>query len=986
MDVGSEQAGKLQPGTKHRFNNCILVYIFISLGLALVLFLDPLVDRPAGLVKLQWFSRKPLSHGLDACSWDYEGSWKIGLAKGASDPLSLNISSEPVLTCANLVNRTAVSFVADPFLFIPPETSAPQPLLASFLFGNRGSDGVGVVGSVGSGDAAAADPWFAFYEMKNLERYIGELGVAVSYNRGASWHHLGTALSEPFHLSFPHVLYDNMTGQYLMFAETSKAHDGAIRVYGTSLFKFPFGWELLERRYPDDGGWPATRRWFQFGAPAKYVDTAPVWFENRWWIFTTRVGSPGARQPKYTLLLYTADTLLGEWRPHPSNFEGAAAAVALGGRVPFGISADARSARSGGRPFVFNGTLYRWAQDCSRYYGEALLLMRADVANDSSYVERVTARYEPRHDAMSWNAERLHHADVQRMPDGSWVGLVDGDRYGDGTAHFIAREQWFVELKALLLRLVVLQLVLVGLAVALLYGAPFLQSGWRATVYGPYISSLLSRLVLPVKGHFVLPSAFLYRNGGGGYGSGSSCYSPMTRQLGPVATKVAVAVAVSVGVMAFLPWLVYCPRWPISVPPFPSSPHYVPDLPYIDPEAPYNVTNLAVVTGCSATFMDRLENLVASLQHWAPNTRVVVYDMGFTSDQLGEIRCWSGIELRRFPWEKYPSHVRDLRTYAFKGLTFELALREVSNVVLWLDCGLELRGPLASVAETLAANGHVSVQQSSAPGRQGYPFGVMSEKYVRRFFNFTDEEFQRIKDMPYCAGGFQGFVRGSAAHKRILDPLVACSLDPESCIAPPGHNRGQHCYDQTAGTLLIRHNNFSTCLPRELYATSSTRKVSYDPRSSSSPIVVASRRYRQPKPYRGLLRRQRNCSSDPSFNPWRTIASEHTESTISHASLSKTMGGYAGALADFAVQSASCLGLHVTIQLVFWMQVLFLVLQIRFPLLSNDGMARRSGGAHTHPVASACMTVAPSLKMMAAASATMAMISFAVVAFTGRIV
>lgn len=40
----------------------------------------------------------------------------------------------------------------------------------------------------------------------------------------------------------------------------------------------------------------------------RYVDTAPVWFEGRWWIFTTRVGTPAAGQPKYTLLVYTADT------------------------------------------------------------------------------------------------------------------------------------------------------------------------------------------------------------------------------------------------------------------------------------------------------------------------------------------------------------------------------------------------------------------------------------------------------------------------------------------------------------------------------------------------------------------------------------------------------------------------------------------------------------------------------------------------------
>lgn len=82
-------------------------------------------------------------------------------------------------------------------------------------------------------------------------------------------------------------------------------------------------------------------------------------------------------------------------------------------------------------------------------------------------------------------------------------------------------------------------------------------------------------------------------------------------------------------------------RWPVQVPPFPESPWFVPDSPHVDPAAPYNISagpgpghggrssssetsssgssgssnaSLTVVTGCSSTFMDRLENLVGSLQ------------------------------------------------------------------------------------------------------------------------------------------------------------------------------------------------------------------------------------------------------------------------------------------------------------------------------------------------------------------------------------
>lgn len=53
----------------------------------------------------------------EACSYDYEGSWRIGLAAGPS-PLNLSVSRRPAITCAT-VQPQRVSLVADPFLYIP---------------------------------------------------------------------------------------------------------------------------------------------------------------------------------------------------------------------------------------------------------------------------------------------------------------------------------------------------------------------------------------------------------------------------------------------------------------------------------------------------------------------------------------------------------------------------------------------------------------------------------------------------------------------------------------------------------------------------------------------------------------------------------------------------------------------------------------------------------------------------------------------------
>lgn len=77
--------------------------------------------------------------------------------------------ANPVLTCAS-VSDAPSNFVADPFLF-------------------QSTNGV----------------LYLFYETKNSETQQGDIGVAESRDGGATWQHLGIALDEPWHLSYPFV-------------------------------------------------------------------------------------------------------------------------------------------------------------------------------------------------------------------------------------------------------------------------------------------------------------------------------------------------------------------------------------------------------------------------------------------------------------------------------------------------------------------------------------------------------------------------------------------------------------------------------------------------------------------------------------------------------------------------------------------------------------------------------------------------------------
>ncbi len=48
----------------------------------------------------------------------------------------------------------------------------------------------------------------------------GDIGVAASEDRGLTWKHLGTALDEPWHLSYPFLF--RWEGQVYMMPEASK--------------------------------------------------------------------------------------------------------------------------------------------------------------------------------------------------------------------------------------------------------------------------------------------------------------------------------------------------------------------------------------------------------------------------------------------------------------------------------------------------------------------------------------------------------------------------------------------------------------------------------------------------------------------------------------------------------------------------------------------------------------------------------------------
>ncbi|KAJ4869005.1 Glycosyltransferase family protein 64 protein C5 [Raphanus sativus] len=347
------------------FASCFILYALVAATYAWLAF-PPHVGRT-----------DHVSSSSLGCREDNEGSWSIGVYYGDS-PFTLkpietvnvwrNESAawpvaNPVLTCASLTNSGFPSnFVADPFLYVQGNTL------------------------------------YLFFENKNPITMQGDIGVAESTDKGATWKPLGIALDEAWHLSFPFVF--NYNGQIYMMPESSQI--GELRLYRA--VNFPLIWKLekviLEK---------------------PLVDSTIIHHQGNYYLFGSDHSSFGTKKNGQLEIWYSS-TPLGPWKPHKRN-------PIYNGKRNVG-------ARNGGRPFSHDGSLYRVGQDCGENYGKRIIIFKIEALSMDEYREvqvpfDLEASSRPKGEN-SWNGLRQHHLVVRRLSSGGYIGLADGDRVASG--------------------------------------------------------------------------------------------------------------------------------------------------------------------------------------------------------------------------------------------------------------------------------------------------------------------------------------------------------------------------------------------------------------------------------------------------------------------------------------------------------------------------------------------------------------------------
>lgn len=198
--------------------------------------------------------------------------------------------------------------------------------------------------------------YYLFFEEYCYKKSLGHICVATVNNEGKILD-IKRILERSYHLSYPFIFeYQN---NYYMIPETMQNRS-------VELFKckeFPCQWEFHSTIFESIDA----------------VDTTIVYYDGLWWLFSTMREDSRFSIFEDLYCFYASKPIGENWKPHPHN----------------PIISDVTRGRQAGPIFIYNGNLYRPAQDCSCRYGYGLRIFKITTLNTCSYQEQEIAFIHP---------------------------------------------------------------------------------------------------------------------------------------------------------------------------------------------------------------------------------------------------------------------------------------------------------------------------------------------------------------------------------------------------------------------------------------------------------------------------------------------------------------------------------------------------------------------------------------------------------------
>jgi hypothetical protein len=195
------------------------------------------------------------------------------------------------------------------------------------------------------------------------------------------------------------------------------------------------------------------------------------------------------------------------------------------------------------------------------------------------------------------------------------------------------------------------------------------------------------------------------------------------------------------------------------------------------------------VTAATANHFDELQGLLKGVHtHFNPvahnneNVSVIVYDIGLFDSQRDLLRQYcKNCEVRVFPFDNYPQHVRDVHGYSWKPIIIQLVLQQY-DFVMWVDTSIRFK--TENLTQLLRNARKHGLQVLSGDGS-------IAERTDRRMFEYFGEDPCLFMHYSEIQAGWSVWLKNNFTQNAIFKPWLTCALT-DTCMVLVGANF--HCY------------------------------------------------------------------------------------------------------------------------------------------------------------------------------------------------
>lgn len=234
-------------------------------------------------------------------------------------------------------------------------------------------------------------------------------------------------------------------------------------------------------------------------------------------------------------------------------------------------------------------------------------------------------------------------------------------------------------------------------------------------------------------------------------------------------------------------------------------------------ESPVNMTSvaslpkIALATGSSSNHFEELLTHIDRVPLVFPTKTLIVYDLGLSQEEVKKLREISFVEHRKFNFTRYPEHVQDLHTYAWKPLILQQLLSQHGSV-MWMDSSIILTRNITYLLERM-----VKLQTGFLFYLPGAEHSIASATHPQMLQYLPMADLEAMTDEMNQGGGVI-VLNTPQVQRDIFRWVLVCALHRE-CITPKGSKRfcdfkfpkdhfgGCHRYDQAMMSIIVANAN-----------------------------------------------------------------------------------------------------------------------------------------------------------------------------------